>query len=42
MTCLEILTVKTNQVLNTYKNQLPKYPVEPPFGTDDLDGFLAA
>lgn len=42
MTSLESLNDKTNQVVNTYKTQLPYPFVEPPCGTDDLDGFLAA
>ena len=39
---LESLDDKTIQVLTTNQTQLPNYSVEPPFGNDDLDGFLAA
>ena len=42
MNGLESLDATPNQVLTTNQTQLPKYPVEPPHGTDDLDGFLAA
>jgi hypothetical protein len=42
MTGLERLEDTPNQVLTTNQPQLPKYPVEPPIGTDHLDGFLAA
>ena len=42
MTVLESLTVKTNQVLPAFQNQFPNPFVEPPCGTDDLDGYLAA
>jgi hypothetical protein len=39
---LESLNATPNQVLPPFQTPLPKYPVEPPIGTDDLDGFLAA
>jgi hypothetical protein len=42
MNGLESLDATPNQVLPTNQTPLPKYPVEPPSGTDDLDGFLAA
>jgi hypothetical protein len=42
MNGLESLNAATNQVLPTNQTQLPKYPVEPPCDTDDLDGYLAA
>ena len=42
MTSLESLNVKTNQVLTAFQTQLPNPFVESPYGTDDLDGFLAA
>ena len=42
MNGLESLDATPNQVLPPFHTQLPKYPVEPPIGTDDLDGFLAA
>ena len=42
MTSLESLVTTINQVLPTNQPQLPNYPVEPPCGTADLDGYLAA
>ena len=42
MNGLESLTDKTKQIANTYKTQLPNPFVEPPHGTADLDGYLAA
>ena len=42
MNGLESLNATTNQILTTNQPQLLKYPVEPPFGTDNLDGFIAA
>ena len=42
MTVLESLTVKTNRLLTAFQTHLPYPFVEPPYGTDDLDGYLAA
>ena len=42
MNGLESLDATTNQVLPPFQTQLPNPFVESPYGTDDLDGFLAA
>jgi hypothetical protein len=42
MTVLESLNATTNRVLTAFQTHLPNPFVEPPHGTDDPDGYLAA
>jgi hypothetical protein len=42
MTSLESLNARTYQIVTTNQTHLPYPFVEPPCGTDDLDGFLPA